>query len=95
MLAAGLEGIDNKYEMPGSLTKIVHEMSEEEITSLGIEALPGNLWEAIQVTEESDLVKKTLGDSVFNSFIENKKIEWNRYSSQISAYEVERYLPIL
>jgi glutamine synthetase len=95
MLAAGLEGIDNKYEMPASLTKSVHEMSEEERTSLGIESLPGNLWEAIQVTEQSDLVKKTLGDSVFNSFIENKKIEWNRYSSQISAYEVERYLPIL
>ena len=95
MLAAGLEGIDNKYEMPASLTNSVHEMSEEERTSLGIESLPGNLWEAIQVTEESDLVKKTLGDSVFNSFIENKKIEWNRYSSQISAYEVERYLPIL
>ena len=70
-------------------------MTSFELEKLGIESLPGNLWEAIQVTEQSDLVKKALGRDVFNSFIENKKIEWDRYSGQISQYELDRYLPTL
>ena len=95
MLSAGLEGIEKKYELPESLEKSAHDMTSFELEKLGIESLPGNLWEAIQVTEQSDLVKKALGRDVFNSFIENKKIEWDRYSGQISQYELDRYLPTL
>jgi glutamine synthetase len=53
------------------------------------------LWEAIQVTEQSELVRNALGDHVFHSFIKNKKIEWERYRSQVTDYERDRYLPIL
>ena len=95
MLAAGLEGIENGYELPDSLDKNAHDLSQFELDELGIESLPGNLWEAIQVTEKSSLVKNALGPDVFSSFIENKKIEWDQYSSQISQYEIERYLPTL
>ncbi len=95
MLSAGLEGIEKEYELPRSLEKSAHDMTSFELKELGIESLPGNLWEAIQVTEQSDLVKKALGQDVFNSFIENKKIEWDRYSGQISQYELDRYLPTL
>ncbi len=95
MLSAGLEGIEKQYELPQSLEKSAHDMTSFELEKLGIESLPGNLWEAIQVTEQSDLVKKALGQDVFNSFIENKKIEWDRYSGQISQYELDRYLPTL
>tara|TARA_B100000686_G_scaffold19636_1_gene17973 strand:+ start:245 stop:1582 length:1338 start_codon:yes stop_codon:yes gene_type:complete len=95
MLSAGLEGIEKKYELPQSLEKSAHDMTNSELEKLGIESLPGNLWEAIQVTEQSELVKKSLGQDVFESFIENKKIEWDRYSGQISQYELDRYLPTL
>ncbi len=95
MLAAGLEGIENKYELPPSLEKNAHDMTQPELLELGIESLPGNLWEAIQVTKGSSLVKEALGPEVFASFIQNKKIEWDSYSAQISQYEIERYLPTL
>ena len=95
MLAAGLEGIEKNYPLPPPVEHDVHEMSEAERRESGIEAMPGNLWEAIQLTEESMLVRKALGDHVFRSFIENKKIEWDRYGSHVTDYEINRYLPTL
>ena len=95
MLAAGLEGIEKAYALPVPVEKQVHYMTDEERKSFGIESLPGNLWEAIRVTEESELVYNALGEHVFRSFIENKKIEWDRYHSHVSDYETKRYLPTL
>jgi glutamine synthetase len=73
----------------------VYEMTEEERQERGIGTLPGSLAEAIQLAENSELVKKALGDHVFNSFIENKKKEWDNYRTQVTEYELQRYLPIL
>jgi len=95
MLAAGLEGIDKEYELPEPVEENVYQMGEEERERRGIDMLPGSLWEAIQLTEGSELVRRTLGDHVFNAFIENKKIEWNNYRVQVTDYELKRYLPIL
>ena len=95
MLSAGLEGIEKEYQLPQALEKSAHDMTSLELEKQGIESLPGNLWEAIQVTEQSSLVKEALGQDVFDNFIENKKIEWDRYSGQISQYELDRYLPTL
>ena len=95
MLAAGMEGIEKEYDLSPAIEETAHYLTHSERKMLGIESLPGNLWEAIQVTESSDLVKNSLGEEVFSSFIENKKIEWENYSSQISQYELDKYLPIL
>jgi glutamine synthetase len=95
MLAAGLEGIEKEYEIPDPVEENVYEMTEEGRKRRGIGTLPGNLWEAIQLTEESELVKKTLGEHVFDAFIKNKKIEWDQYRRQTTEYELKRYLPIL
>ena len=95
MLAAGMEGIEKEYDLSPAIEENAHYLTHSERKKLGIESLPGNLWEAIQVTESSDLVKNSLGEEVFSSFIENKKIEWENYSSQISQYELDKYLPIL
>ena len=95
MLAAGLEGIENEYPLPPAADTNVYKISDEERDVLGIETLPGTLWEAIQITEKSELVRKSLGEHVFRSFIQNKKIEWERYRSQVTDYEISRYLPIL
>jgi len=95
MLAAGLEGIEKEYEVPEPIEENVYEMTNEERKKRGIDTLPGSLWEAIQLTEKSELVQKALGDHVFDAFIQNKKIEWNQYRSQVTEYELKRYLPIL
>ncbi|MEE8374559.1 MAG: glutamine synthetase family protein, partial [Dehalococcoidia bacterium] len=95
MLAAGLEGIEKGYEAPAPVEENVYEMSAEERERRGIEMLPGSLIEAVELTEKSDLVRKALGEHVFNAFITNKKIEWNEYRTQVTEYELKRYLPIL
>jgi glutamine synthetase len=95
MLAAGLEGIEKKYEIPEPIEENVFEMTEEERKKRGITTLPGSLYEAITLTEQSEVVRKALGDHVFSSFIANKKVEWDRYRTHVSDYEIKRYLPIL
>jgi glutamine synthetase len=95
MLAAGLEGIEKGYPLRDPVERNVYEMTEKERKKYRIESLPGNLYEAIQITEKSDLVKRALGDHVFQQFIENKKIEWDRYRAQVTDYELEQYLSIL
>ena len=95
MLAAGLDGIDNEYELPDPAKADVFDLTEAERSERGIESLPSNLLEALRITEDSDLVRNALGDSVFNSFVENKKIDWERYRSQVTDYEISRYLPTL
>jgi len=90
-----LEGIEKKYDFVDPVEKNVYEMSEEEREKEGIGQLPGSLWEAIKLAEKSEWLRKTLGDSLFFKFIENKKIEWQNYRSQVTSYELEKYLPIL
>jgi glutamine synthetase len=95
MLAAGLEGIEKNYEVPEPIEENVYEMSDAEREERGIRILPGSLDEAIKLTENSELVKKALGEHVFNAFIANKKIEWNKYRTQVTEYELNNYLPLL
>jgi glutamine synthetase len=95
MLAAGLKGIEENYPLPDPVEEDIYHMSEAERVSRGIAELPGSLYEAIQETENSALIKETLGEHVFTKFIENKKIEWDAYRMHVSAFEIERYLPIL
>jgi len=95
MLAAGLEGIDRKYKLADPIEENVFEMSSQEREQRGIGSLPRNLSEAIRLTQNSQLVRKSLGDHVLDSFIKNKQIEWDQYRIQVSEYELKRYLPIL
>jgi glutamine synthetase len=95
MLAAGLKGIEDQYPLPEPVEEDVYHLSLADRERLGIKELPGSLHEAIQETEKSSLVRDTLGDHIFNKFLENKKIEWDRFRTHVSHYEIERYLPIL
>jgi len=95
MLTAGLEGIEKKYECPPPVERNVYEMTQQEREELGIEQLPGDLADAIAEAERSELLRKTLGDHVFEKFIENKKIEWHNYRAQVTEFELEKYLPVL
>ena len=95
MLAAGLDGIEGEYELPPPTEAGVFGMSDAERAERGIESLPSNLLEALRITENSELVRRALGESVFQSFIENKRIDWERYRKQVTNYEIARYLPAL
>ncbi len=95
MLAAGLDGIEKGMEPPAPVEENVFEMTEKQRLARGIHTLPGSLHEAISLTEKSELVRRCLGEHLFKSFIENKKIEWDHYRTQVTDYELKRYLPIL
>ena len=95
MLAAGLEGIEKGYKVREPVGENVYHMSAEERKKRGIGTLPASLDEAVSLMESSELVRKTLGDHVFNAFIQDKKVECDLYRLQITNYELKRYLPIL
>ena len=95
MLAAGLDGIRNKLEPPAPAEEDVSNLSEAERKGRGIGVLPTSLKEALDLMEQSAFVREALGDHVFESFIKNKGIEWENYRTQVTDYELKRYLPIL
>lgn len=95
MLAAGLKGMEKGYDLPAPIEEDLYEFSPDKRKERGITELPGNLYEAIVELEKSELVREALGDHIFNKFIENKKIEWDRFRIHVSKYEVDNYLPKL
>ncbi|MFH1596735.1 MAG: glutamine synthetase family protein [Pseudomonadota bacterium] len=95
MLAAGLKGIESNYPLPEPVEVDIYHLSASERGRLGIQDLPGSLHEAVTEVEKSALVREALGDHIFDKFLENKQIEWDRFRMHVSAYEIQRYLPIL
>ncbi len=95
MLAAGLEGMEKGYALSEPANDNIYHMTEEQRDSARIKSLPEDLLEAIKITENSELVRKALGDELFNFFIRNKKLEWDEYKAQVTQYEIDKYLPIL
>src|SRR5262252_2582654 len=95
LLQAGLEGIEHGYELPDPMEKNRDHLSPDERRRLGIDQLPETLGEAIELTGESELVLRTLGEHVFNRYIEIKRQEWEEYRVQVTPWELERYLPVL
>jgi len=95
MLHAGLTGIEETYPIPAPMERDVYAMTSEERQALGIEELPGSLNVAIAQMEQSSLVREALGDHIFEKFVQNKRIEWDAYRSQVHRYELDRYLPVL
>ncbi|HKG02045.1 MAG TPA: glutamine synthetase family protein [Conexibacter sp.] len=95
LLQAGLEGIEHGYELPEPMEKNLYHLAPDERRRLGIEQLPATLGEAIELTAESELVLRTLGEHMFNRFVEIKRQEWDDYRVQVTQWELDRYLPVL
>jgi glutamine synthetase len=95
MLAAGMKGIDEGYELPAPVEEDIFEMTPAQLKRHKIKALPASLGEAVELTAKSSLVKECLGDHVFEKFIENKRIEWDQFRIHVSQWELDRYLPVL
>ncbi|HJQ76528.1 MAG TPA: glutamine synthetase family protein [Acidimicrobiia bacterium] len=95
ILAAGLAGIREGYELPPEISADVHQMTPAERAAVGAKRLPDTLAEALDLMEASELVAQALGEHVFNWFLRNKRAEWERYQHHVSRFELETYLPIL
>jgi len=95
LLAAGLKGIEEGYELPPGSEDDVWGLTSAERRALGMDPLPGSLDQAILAMEKSELVAETLGEHVFDFFLRNKRAEWGEYRRQVTAWELDRYLPML
>ncbi|MGV8969511.1 MAG: type I glutamate--ammonia ligase [Microbacteriaceae bacterium] len=95
LLAAGLKGIEEGYELPPEAEDNVWELSESERRALGYKPLPSSLDRAVTLMEESELVAETLGEQVFNYVLLNKRREWKEYRAQVTPYELESNLEML
>jgi glutamine synthetase len=95
LLAAGLKGIDEGYELPPGAEDDVWSLSPSERRALGIDPLPQNLAEAIALMERSELVAETLGEHVFDFFLRNKRRVGEEYRMQVTPFELDRYWPVL
>ena len=95
VLAAGLKGIEEGYDLPPETEDDVWSLSERERKALGIPSLPRNLDEAITIMENSDLVAETLGEHVFDFFLRNKRQEWQDYRTQVTQFELDKLMPIV
>jgi glutamine synthetase len=95
LLHAGLEGIEKGYELPEPMEKNLYHLSGEERKRLGIGQLPETLGEAIELTAESELALRTLGEHMFNRYVEIKRQEWEEYRVQVTQWELDRYLSVL
>jgi len=95
LLAAGMKGIEEGYELPPGSDDDVWSLTSAERKALGMDPLPGSLNQAITAMERSELVAETLGEHVFDFFLRNKRAEWEEYRRQVTAWELERYLPSL
>ncbi len=93
MLAAALDGVDNQLEVPRGLNNInIYHLSPEEMSSMGIGHLPGSLKEALDELERNPVIRKGLGEEMFNTFLRAKRTEWDEYRIFVTDWEKERYL---
>ncbi|MEX0835058.1 MAG: hypothetical protein WD010_03135, partial [Nitriliruptor sp.] len=95
LLAAGLKGIEEGYELPDEFEENTFELTPAERAAHSIERLPTSLGEALRIMESSELVAETLGEHLFSHFLANKRQEWDEYAAHVTQFELERYLPLL
>jgi glutamine synthetase len=92
MIAAGLDGVEKGMTLSDPVEESLFEMDAAQIASKGIKELPGTLGEALDELEKDDVIREALGDHVFDHFVAAKRDEWDEYRTQVSDWEVDRYL---
>lgn len=95
MLAAGLKGVREGYELPAEADANLFELDDHALNKLGIGQLPQSLAEALHAMERSELVREALGEHIFEWFLRNKRREWMDYKTHVSQFEIDRYLGTL
>ncbi|XOF33683.1 MAG: hypothetical protein ACL93V_17090 [Candidatus Electrothrix sp. YB6] len=92
MLNSGLDGVKNSLEAPDSVNQDIFKMTPAEKEAAGIESMPANLKEAIDALKANPIARETLGDHIFDHYIENKEKEWDDYRTAVTDWEVDNYL---
>jgi glutamine synthetase len=92
MIAAGLDGVERRLQLADPVEESLFEMDAATIAAKGIRELPGTLGEALDELEADSVIRDALGDHVFRHYVDAKRAEWDEYRTQVSDWEVERYL---
>ncbi len=92
LLAAGLDGVENKLMPPSAVNRNIFKMSQAEMDEYGVSALPGNLYDALQLYKADELVKETLGDHIFNIYYDFKMKEWDSFRTAVHPWEINQYI---
>ncbi|MEB3245453.1 MAG: type I glutamate--ammonia ligase [Vampirovibrionales bacterium] len=92
MLLAGIDGIENKLQAPPSSPVNIYHLNESERANMGIDSLPGSLWEAIELLKDSAIAKSALGDHIFSEFLKAKTMEWDKFRTNVTPWETEQYI---
>ncbi len=92
ILGAILDGIENKIEPPVQVEENIYEMSPRELKKAHIDSLPGTLIDAVRLLEKDDTIKDALGEHIYNEFVATKYREWDGYRTQVTKWELEKYL---
>jgi glutamine synthetase len=92
MIAAGLDGVEKGMTLAEPVEESLFEMDATRIAEKGIRELPGTLGEALDELEKDEVIRDALGDHIFHHYLEAKRSEWDAYRSQVTEWEVDRYL---
>jgi len=95
LLHAGLEGIEQGYELPDPMETNLYHLTAEQRKARGIVSLPETLGEAVDALAGSELVRKALGPHIFDRYVELKRAEWDEYRVQLTEWELKKYLSVL
>ena len=95
LLHAGLDGIEQGYELPPPMETNLYHLTPEERREQGIVSLPETLGEAIDELAALDLMRRALGDHIFDAYVKLKRKEWDEYRVQLTQWELDRYLGVL
>ncbi|WP_026907548.1 type I glutamate--ammonia ligase [Paucisalibacillus globulus] len=92
LLAAGLDGVQNKLTPPPAVDRNIYVMTEEERLENRIQNLPATLMDALELLKQNEVIVNSLGDHLFEHFIEAKEIEWDMFRTTVHPWEREQYL---
>ena len=91
-LAAGLDGIERKLELPPEATAETLKLTDRQMLEAGYKPLPRSLKEALDVFEDSQFMKDALGEHIHSFFLKKKRDEWHKFESTITEWEIKHYL---
>ncbi len=94
MLNSGLDGVRNKLTPPPSVDRDIFKMTAAEMDEVGIMVMPGSLKEAIEELKASPIAKETLGEHIFEKYIEAKEEEWDSFRTAVTDWELDKYLEL-
>lgn len=93
MLLAGMDGIEQNMDPPTPVNANIYHLSESQRADMGVLSLPGSLYEAVEEMKKSAVAKAALGDHIFDEFVKAKVHEWDQFRTQVTQWEVDRYMP--